>query len=126
MTSENGADADVVSQDVDGSAVGGVNTDAAASMAEEQDAVSAPLLQNGPQSSPDPGNGHDVGIDDQKFVCDCSVDQSLVKGLPPMSLILQVRCSQCFAAAPANVAFPDAWCRIWAWTVVFALKCDAS
>ena len=126
MTSENGADAEVAADELDDSAVGGVNTDAAASMADDQDAVSAPLLQNGPQSSPGSGNGHEEGADDQKFVCDCSVDQSLVKGLPPMSLILQVRCSQRFAVAPANVAFPDAWYHIWAWTVVFALKCDAS
>lgn len=64
--------------------------DAAADSAAALGSVAAPLLQNVSQSASNPGNGHDDGIDETKFVCPCEIDDTLTTGWPPMPLIVQV------------------------------------
>ena len=66
------------------------SADAAVESCMDANSVSAPLLH----ALPDPEIGNsDVEIE-SKFVCPCEVDDSLLKGCPPMPLIVQV-CASC-------------------------------
>ena len=69
-----------------GDRVADTYTDAAVESSMDLNSMSTPLLH----ALPDPGNGSIDAEDGHKFVCPCEVDESLLKGWPPMPLIVQV------------------------------------
>eukprot|EP00892_Ulva_mutabilis_P009491 jgi/Ulvmu1/6914/UM031_0121.1 len=71
----------------DVSEVDDVIAEAADESAVEHASASAPLLPDSSQAAPN--NGHSDAADEQKFVCSCEIDDSLLQGWPPAPLMIQ-------------------------------------